>query len=57
MDIPIGELTMLRRMGSVNALSKRFIVLACRDTSLSEHQQIQLFIIGLGDPLRTDVAL
>jgi hypothetical protein len=56
-DSPIGELTRLRRMGSVNAFSKRFITFACHDTSLSEHQQIQLFITGLGDPLRIDVAL
>jgi hypothetical protein len=36
---------------------KHFIALACRDTSLSEHQQIQLFITGQGDPLCTDMAL
>jgi hypothetical protein len=35
----------------------RFMSLSCRDHSLTEHQQVQLFTIGLGKPLRTDVAL
>jgi hypothetical protein len=56
-DSPIGELAMLHRTGMVDTFSKRFIALACHDSSLSEPQQIQLFITGLGDPLRTDVAL
>jgi hypothetical protein len=47
---------MLCRSGSVDEFSKRFIALSCRDTTLSEPQQIQLFIMGLGDPLCTDVA-
>jgi hypothetical protein len=33
------------------------MALSCRDPSITEPQQIQLFITGLGDPLRTDVAL
>jgi hypothetical protein len=56
-DSTIGELAMLQRTGIVDEFSKRFIALSCLDTSLTEAQQIQLFIIGLGDPLRTDVAL
>jgi hypothetical protein len=55
-DSPISELTMLCRSGSVDEFSKRFIALSCRDTTLSKPQQIQLFIMGLGDPLRMDVA-
>jgi hypothetical protein len=31
--------------------------LSCRDTTLTEPQQIHLFITGLGNPLRTEVAL
>jgi hypothetical protein len=48
---------MLRRSGSVDEFSKQFMALSCRDPSITEPQQIQLFITGLGDPLRTDVAL
>jgi hypothetical protein len=48
---------MLRHTGTVDEFSKRFIALSCCDTSLTESQQIQLFITGLGDPLRTDVVL
>jgi hypothetical protein len=33
------------------------MTLSCRDTSLTEPLQVQLFITGLGDPLQTDVAL
>jgi hypothetical protein len=56
-NCPISELTMLRHTSNVDEYSKRFIALSCRDTASSEPQQIQLFITGLGDPLRTDVAL
>jgi hypothetical protein len=56
-DSPIGELAMLRRTGTVDEFSKRFIALSRRNTSLTEAQQIQLFITGLDDPLRTDVTL
>jgi hypothetical protein len=56
-DSPVSELAMLRRTGSVDEYSKRFIALSCHDTTLSEPQQNQLFITGLGDPLRTDVVL
>jgi hypothetical protein len=41
----------------VDDYSKHFIALPCRDTTLSKPQQIQLLITGLGDPLRTNVAL
>jgi hypothetical protein len=56
-DNPIGELAMLRRKGSVDDYSARFMALSCHGPSLTEHQQIQLYITGLGNPLRTDVAL
>jgi hypothetical protein len=39
-DSPISELAMLRRTSTVDDYSKRFIALSCRDTSLSEPQQI-----------------
>jgi hypothetical protein len=56
-DSPIGELAMLRRAGIIDEFSKSFIILSCRDTSITEAQQIQLFITSLGDPLRIDIAL
>jgi hypothetical protein len=56
-DSPIGELTMLRRTGSVNDYCNRFMALSYRDLTLTETQQVQLFITGLANPLRTDVAL
>jgi hypothetical protein len=48
---------MLQRSGTVDEFGKRFIALSYRDTSLTEQQQIQLFITGLGDPQWTDMAL
>jgi hypothetical protein len=33
------------------------MALSCRDPVITEAQQVQLFIIGLGKPLHTDVAL
>jgi hypothetical protein len=50
-------LAMLRRSSSVDDYAKQFMALSCRDTSLTEPLQVQLFITSLGDPLRTDVAL
>jgi hypothetical protein len=38
-------------------VAKRFMALSCRDPTITEQQQIQLFTTGLGDPLRLDVAL
>jgi hypothetical protein len=57
MDTPLGELAMLRRSGSVDEFARRFMALSCRDPSITEPQQIQLFIMSLGDPLRLDVTL
>jgi hypothetical protein len=48
---------MLRCSSSVDEFAKRFMALSCRDSSITEPQQIQLFITGLSDPLRLDVAL
>jgi hypothetical protein len=41
----------------VNDYTACFMELSCRDESLTEHQQIQLYIAGLGDPLCTNVQL
>jgi len=56
-ESPLGELTQLRRMGMVEEYAKQFISLACREVELSECQQVQIFIAGLTNPLRTDVAI
>jgi hypothetical protein len=54
---PMGELAMLQRKGPMDDYSARFMALSCHDPSFTEHQQIQLYVTGLGNPLRTDVAL
>jgi hypothetical protein len=56
-DNPLGKLALLRRTGMVKEYCDRFMALSCRDHSLTEMQQIQLFTTGLREPLRTDVAL
>ncbi len=56
-DSPLGELTALRRTGTVEDYINNFLALACRDVELSERQQVQLFTAGLVNPLKTDVAL
>jgi hypothetical protein len=48
---------MLHRTRSVDEFAKQFMVLLCHDPSITKPQQIQLFITGLGDPLRLDVTL
>jgi hypothetical protein len=48
---PLNELAMLHRLGSVDEFVKRFMALSYRDPSITEPQQIQLFIADLGDPL------
>jgi len=41
----------------VEEYAKQFVSIACREVELSERQQAQLFIAGLNNPLRTDVAI
>jgi hypothetical protein len=53
----IDELSMLRRDGTVDDYCNRFMALSCRDPTLTEAQQIQLFLVGLESLLRTNVAL
>jgi hypothetical protein len=54
---PLGELTLLRRSGTVDEFCSKFMSLSYRGHTLTEPQQIQLFTTSLGEPLRTDVAL
>jgi hypothetical protein len=55
---PISELAMLRKSVTVDEYNKKLITdLSCRDPSLTESQQVQLFITSLGNPLQTNVLL
>jgi hypothetical protein len=49
-DAPLGELAMLFCTGSIDEFTKQFMAFSCRDPTI-EQQQIQLFTMGLGDPL------
>ena len=53
----LGELTNLRRTGSVKEYQHRFLALLCRCTDLTMQHQIDLFTAGLGQPLSSDVEL
>lgn len=54
---PFGELTHLRRVGSVADYQEKFLQLLTRCDNVTEQQQIDIFTTGLRDPLRTDVEL
>jgi hypothetical protein len=54
---PIGEITLLRRDGSVDDFTKCFMALSCRDMVITKAHQVQLFLMRLGKPLYTDVTL
>jgi hypothetical protein len=56
-DEPVGELIILRRTGTVEDYTDKFLALACRDADLLEAQLIQMFTAWLVNPLKTDVAL
>ncbi|CAO2161375.1 unnamed protein product [Urochloa humidicola] len=54
---PLGELTTCRRTGTVAEYQDRFLGLLPRAGSLTDHQQVQLFTVGLGEPLSLDVQM
>jgi hypothetical protein len=54
---PLGELTTCRRTGAVTEYQDRFLELLARAGTLTENQQVQLFTVGLGEPLSLDVQL
>jgi hypothetical protein len=53
----LAELKDLRHTGSVEEYQRQFSVLLCRCDDLSPSQQVNMFTVGLGEPLRTDVEL
>jgi hypothetical protein len=56
-DSPVGQIMLLRRDGSVEEYTDKFLALACHDADLTELQLIQMYTAGLVNPLKTDVAL
>lgn len=53
----LGELIVLRKQGTARDFSDQLLALLCRTGPLTEYQQIQLFTVGLGQPLQMDVEL
>lgn len=56
-DAPLSELMALWRIGMVEDYINSFLALVYRDATLSENQHVQLFMAGLVNPLKIDVAL
>ena len=54
---PFGELTHLRRTGTVREYEDQFLQLLARCEHVTERQQIDIFTAGLRNPLRIDVEL
>jgi hypothetical protein len=50
-DAPLSELALLHRTGSVDDVFGNIMALSHRDLTLTEGQQIQLFMTMLGEPL------
>ncbi|KAF0888722.1 hypothetical protein E2562_016762 [Oryza meyeriana var. granulata] len=55
--LPLGELTQLQRIGTVDDYIDHFLELLSRAGLLSPKQQQQLFIVGLGEPISIDVRI
>jgi hypothetical protein len=56
-DNVLGELIQLRRETTIADYQSRFLALVNRCTGLTEKQQIDIFTVGLRNPLKTDVEL
>ena len=54
---PLGEVSTCRRNSEVTEYQDRFLGLLVRASTLSEFQQVQLFTVGLGEPLSIDVQM
>lgn len=53
----LAELKALYHTGTVEEYQRQFNRLLCRATDVTMEQQVELFIVGLGEPLRTEVKL
>lgn len=56
-DGSIGEIMLLRRTGSVEDYTDKFLGLAYREADITETQLVQFYTAVLVNPLKTDVAL
>jgi hypothetical protein len=56
-DIPIGELVHLCHDDIVEDYCTKFMSLACHEITLFEGFHVQLFVLGLVEPLRMDITL
>ena len=54
---PLGELTHLRRTGTVTAYQDAFLQLLARCDDVTERQQVDIFTAGLRNPLCIDVEM
>lgn len=54
---PLGELAACRRTTTVDDYAERFLDLLTRTGYLSEDQQVQLFTVGLQEPMSLDVQM
>ncbi|CAO2041786.1 unnamed protein product [Urochloa humidicola] len=54
---PLGELTALKKTGTVETYTEQFLALVARVHHLDEMQQVQIYTAGLMEPLKTDVEL
>ena len=53
----LAEVKRLKQTGAVKDYKRTFLTLVCRCESLTEEQQVELFVAGLRNPIRTDVDL
>lgn len=53
----LGELKELTQTGTVEDYQAKFLAILCRANNLKLRQQVQLFTLGLREPIRTDVEL
>jgi hypothetical protein len=53
----LAEIKHLKQTSTVKDYKKQFLTFVCRCDSLTDEQQVELFIAGLRNPIRTDVDL
>ena len=54
---PLGELVSLHKTGTVDDYTERFLVHVTYVRTLNEQQQVNIYIAGLLEPLKTNVEL